>query len=106
MYRLANSNLHQTVIPYSTVMAAAIENGVEVHCADYRGAANYPDRFGKRHEAVAECFREVSGQPVGQKPNAMRNNGPRCLILMGGAHFERGPALDQYIQDLPFITMG
>lgn len=93
-------------IPQGRVIARALQRGIPVHLADIL-AMHSGKMHNQRHAAILNRFRAVTGQPA---PGVAQAVGPPacvgCLLLWGGAHFQGGNALDQYIQGLPFVMMG
>lgn len=98
--------LYGNPIPQGRVIARALQRGIPVHLADIT-AMQSGRMHKKRHTAILNRFRAVTGQPP---PGLAQAVGPPacvgCLLLWGGAHFEGADALDQFIHGLPFVKMG
>lgn len=96
-------NLHVPAIRLGDVMAEALLRGIPVHLADHVRQMTHPHRFATRHANIRNVFRQVTGQagvPTAVAPGAIGS-----LLLWGGAHFEGGESLDNYILNLPFVIM-
>ncbi|TKC86304.1 hypothetical protein FAZ69_20845 [Trinickia terrae] len=102
-----SGNLHQeNPIPLSRVIATALTQKVKVHLADHIVMAYHAEDFARRHDSIREAFRTVTEQSPDAAVQAVDERCAGCLLLWGGAHFEKKYALDKYIVNLPFIKMG